>query len=316
MNTVDLILLLILAAYGIAGYFRGFLMGFTSLFGLVFTLTAAWFLYPHVAEQLEGFVSPEIAPAAAFLGLLVLIYTLLMLGLRPPVRKLPKSVRKSKVNRVFGVLPGVADGLVMLILGLIILVTLPTERVPREAISDSRLGSRLLEAGLEVQQAALEVFGGAMRALVPLRTQKPAPNERVQLPFHTDKGTANAELEKKMWALVNEERQQHGLPPLKWDDRLREVARLHSRDMLAKGYFSHYSPEGTTVMDRVRAQDLRFRMVGENLALAPTLPIAHQGLMDSPGHRANILHAEFERIGIGAIEARPYGIMFTQVFAR
>jgi uncharacterized protein YkwD len=86
--------------------------------------------------------------------------------------------------------------------------------------------------------------------------------------------------------------------------------------MLRRGYFAHADPEGKTVADRMKDHGLTYVVVGENLALAPTLPIAHQGLMDSPGHRANILHPEFERVGIGAIEARPYGIMFTQVFAK
>ena len=50
------------------------------------------------------------------------------------------------------------------------------------------------------------------------------------------------------------------------------------------------------------------------LALAPTVEIAHTGLMESPGHRANILRPGFRHIGIGALRARPYGIMFTQNF--
>jgi uncharacterized protein YkwD/uncharacterized membrane protein required for colicin V production len=316
MNPVDLVLLLILAAYGIAGYFRGFLLGFASVFSLAFTLVVTWLLYRPVSEALEGFVSPDLAPAAAFLGLLVLTYTLLMLALRPLVHRLPKSARKSPLNRAFGIVPGLVDGAVMLVLGLVILIMLAGDRVPRDAISEAPLGGAMLKVGLEVQQAAMEVFGGAVRALVPYRTQKPAPGESVKLPFHTEKGEPNPEMEKAMLELVNRERTERGLPALKWDDRLREVARGHSRDMLKRGYFAHNSPEGKTVMDRVVARELRFQMVGENLALAPTLSISHQGLMDSPGHRANILHDEFTRVGIGAIEAPPYGIMFTQVFAK
>jgi uncharacterized protein YkwD/uncharacterized membrane protein required for colicin V production len=316
MNPVDLCLLAILLAYGVAGYYRGFLMGFASLFGLAFTLVATWFLYRPLSEYLEGTFSPEVAPAVAFIGLLAGMYLLFSVGFRFLFKQVPEDVRKSRVNRLFGILPGLADGATMLVLGLVIVVTLPSDRVPRDAISDSVLGGSLLKVGLMAQQAILETFGGAMRAVVPLHTRVPRPDESVKLPFHTGEGRPAPGLEKEMWALVNGERTKRGLKALRWDDRLRDVARPHSVDMLKRGYFAHSDPEGKTVADRMKARDLTYVVVGENLALAPTLPIAHQGLMESPGHRANILHPEFERVGIGAIEARPYGIMFTQVFAK
>jgi uncharacterized protein YkwD/uncharacterized membrane protein required for colicin V production len=316
MNSVDLALVAILIAYGIAGYYRGFLLGFASLFGLAFTLVATWFLYRPVSEQLTGVFSPAVAPAVAFIGLLAGMYLAFSLGFKLLFKLIPEEVRKSRVNRVFGVLPGLVDGATMLVLGLVIVVTLPSDQVPRDAISNSHLGGSLLKVGLKAQQAILETFGGAMRAVVPIRMREPEPGESVKLPFHTGEGRPAPDLEKKMWALVNAERTKRGLNALRWDDRLRDVGRLHSQDMLRRGYFAHADPEGKTVADRMKARDLTYVVVGENLALAPTLPIAHEGLMESPGHRANILHPEFERLGVGAIDARPYGIMFTQVFAK
>ena len=53
----------------------------------------------------------------------------------------------------------------------------------------------------------------------------------------------------------------------------------------------------------------------ENLALAPNVDIAHKGLMNSPGHRANILSPSFGRVGIGVIDGGGYGKMFAQEFA-
>jgi uncharacterized protein YkwD len=53
---------------------------------------------------------------------------------------------------------------------------------------------------------------------------------------------------------------------------------------------------------------------GENLALAQTLSIAHTGLMHSPGHRANLLHRSFHRVGIGIIEGGVHGLMISQEF--
>ena len=65
----------------------------------------------------------------------------------------------------------------------------------------------------------------------------------------------------------------------------------------------------------VRAAGARFAIIGENLALAPTTELAHRGLMDSPGHRANILSPQYGRVGIGVAEGGLHGKMFAQEFA-
>ena len=92
------------------------------------------------------------------------------------------------------------------------------------------------------------------------------------------------------------------------------VARLHSTDMFARGYFSHVTPDGKTLTDRVRARGVPFLTAGENLELGTTLEICHEGLMKSPGHRANILHPSFGRLGIGVLDGGKRGLMITQNF--
>jgi len=110
------------------------------------------------------------------------------------------------------------------------------------------------------------------------------------------------------------ERTLHGLPELVMDERLREIARRHSVDMFQRGYFSHINPEGKTPFDRIQAGGVSFIIAGENIAIAPTVSIAHQGLMDSQGHRENILRSQFRLVGIGAAQGGRYGTMFTQNF--
>jgi uncharacterized protein YkwD len=117
-----------------------------------------------------------------------------------------------------------------------------------------------------------------------------------------------------MLEMVNRERASAGLKPLAPDPPMTEVARLHSADMFARGYFSHVTPEGRSPFDRINAASIAYRTAGENLALAPTLSIAHNGLMNSPGHRANILRPEFGRLGIGIMDGGRRGIMVTQNF--
>jgi uncharacterized protein YkwD len=64
----------------------------------------------------------------------------------------------------------------------------------------------------------------------------------------------------------------------------------------------------------MRRDNVRFSTAGENLALAPTVQIAHTGLMNSPGHRANILRPQFGRVGIGIMDGGRRGLMVTQNF--
>ena len=84
--------------------------------------------------------------------------------------------------------------------------------------------------------------------------------------------------------------------------------------MFQQGYFSHVSPGGKGPFDRMRNDGVQFTNAGENIALAPTLDIAHSGLMHSPGHRANILRPEFGRLGIGIVDGGKYGLMISQEF--
>ncbi|MBA4139905.1 MAG: hypothetical protein H0X70_05290, partial [Segetibacter sp.] len=145
-------------------------------------------------------------------------------------------------------------------------------------------------------------------------TVEPTSEKSVKLPFTVTKYKVRPDLEARMLDLVNEERAKAGLKPLKPDPEIQVVARKHSADMFARGYFSHINPDGEDPFDRMRKGGIRFLAAGENLALAQTLTIAHNGLMNSPGHRANILQPAFGRLGIGILNSGIHGLMITQNF--
>ncbi|HHX74021.1 MAG TPA: hypothetical protein GX699_03870 [Firmicutes bacterium] len=117
-----------------------------------------------------------------------------------------------------------------------------------------------------------------------------------------------------MLGLVNAERAKAGLAPLKVDMALVKLARLKSEDMIKNGYFAHQSPTYGSPFEMMKAAGITYRIAGENLAGAPTVERAHSGLMNSPGHRANILRPSFTHVGIGIVSGGPYGMMFTQMF--
>lgn len=122
--------------------------------------------------------------------------------------------------------------------------------------------------------------------------------------------------ELRLFQLVNEERLQAGLSELKIHTGLVELARLKSRDMIALNYFAHRSPTYGLPFEMMQQAGIAYAYTGENLAGAPTVERAHTSLMNSPGHRANILSSDFTHVGIGIIDGGPYGKMVTQMFIK
>jgi len=120
--------------------------------------------------------------------------------------------------------------------------------------------------------------------------------------------------EQEMLNLVNQERTKAGLKPLTVDMRLVKLARMKSQDMIAKKYFGHQSPTYGSPFDMMKREGITYKTAGENLAGASAVKRAHDLLMQSEGHRRNILNPSFTHIGIGIVKGGPYGMMFTQMF--
>lgn len=115
-----------------------------------------------------------------------------------------------------------------------------------------------------------------------------------------------------MFLLVNGSRVQIGIAPLAWAPEVIESARAHSVDMAKRGYFNHISPEGIAPYQRLEATGIPFRATAENLAAGQFDAIhAHEALMNSPGHRRNILSADMTRLGVGIATGGNYSIYYT-----
>lgn len=118
-----------------------------------------------------------------------------------------------------------------------------------------------------------------------------------------------------MVELINETRVGFGLRPLSYDVAANEVGRKHSQNMVDQDFFDHTDKDGKGVGDRLVAAGYQVSFAGENLAYGQLNTIyAHEGLMNSLGHRENILNENYERVGVGAAfkeDGTPY---FTVVF--
>jgi uncharacterized protein YkwD/stress response protein SCP2 len=115
--------------------------------------------------------------------------------------------------------------------------------------------------------------------------------------------------------LTNRQRAGAGLPALAADPRLARAAQAHSADMVARDFYSHTDPDGGRPWDRAAAAGAGHRTVGENIACGQRSPAAVvEGWMNSPGHRANILKADFTHIGVGLAGGGRAGTYWTQLF--
>ena len=142
-------------------------------------------------------------------------------------------------------------------------------------------------------------------------TQPPAAHDRIAI----------TQEELKFVEMVNRERTSRGLSQLTIDPLLVEIARGHSREMAEKHYFSHDSqtPGLKTPLDRYLAavkERPSWVLVGENLFYCSVVDVdrGHIALMNSEGHRANILESRFERIGVGVYTNQRGEFYVTQMF--
>ncbi len=114
----------------------------------------------------------------------------------------------------------------------------------------------------------------------------------------------------QLFDLTNAARVHHKVPPVRWESTIRDTAYKHSLDMADQNYFSHTNLAGQSPFDRMTLDDINYSVAGENLAYGQSSSIfAHEGLMNSIGHRKNLLKRDFTLLGVGVAfneENQPY----------
>lgn len=349
---VSLLVVVFVALYALRGWRRGLVAEVVELVGLVAATVAAWAAWPALRDRLGGWPA-ALSGAAVFLVVLVGA-GLTSRWARRHVTTLPRGGRwfDGVGGTVFAVTWSVL--LVTGALTLLVTVPAariraadavcdaPVARVLLDRTNPLHVGGerlaaigrpvvlwlshRLTDRGLTLSHAG-DVCADLTEPppAVPQATSvhPPAYGPFTFPAVEAADVAADGAAEVAILALLNRARVEAGLEPLVLDGPLRVLARAHSRDMYVRGYFAHETPECRTSedaegcadpFDRMHAAGIDFEVAGENLALAPGPDSAHRGLMDSPGHRANILNPAFRRVGVGVLRG-PYGIMVSQEFA-
>ena len=316
-NWVDLIIIAILLYYASEAWRYGFFYILSDFVSFLLSLLISLRTYKFAAVFLvKNFNLPEsFANALGFIGSSIILEIIIGQILNAIVSRLPKKVLNSSINKILGLIPALGEGIVLIAFLITAIIALPVKPELKKAVSESRFGGLILKETSGIEKAINQVFGGAINDALTYFTIEPGSKSTIKLTGGVEKLSVDSESENKMLIDLNNERTSRGIAPLSIDSRYTTIARAYATDMWQRQYFSHYNPEGETVADRFNAAHIDYSFVGENLALAPTETTAMTGLMNSPGHKANILDSRFKKVGIGVIDNGFYGKMFVQEFS-
>lgn len=317
MNWVDVVIIVLLLFFAYESIGRNLLSELLDSASFIVAFVASLRFYNEVALFfISNFQIPNsLAKIFGFLTVWFLVETIFFGIIHFVIFKIISMIHYPKWLNKFSPVPALFRGLVFISIILVLLGTFPIQPKIKKDIHDSKIGSAILNQTYALEGPLKGVFGGITEDTFTFLTIKPKSNETVNLGFKTTEFSPNPAYENQLIALVNKERVSRNLQSLRVDADLTNIARSHCADMFKRGYFAHNSPEGKNVSDRALENNYIFLVIGENLAYAPSVELAHKGLMDSEGHRRNILTADFNKIGIGIMDGGVYGLMVTQVFS-
>ncbi|MBC2722522.1 CAP domain-containing protein [Desulfosporosinus sp.] len=150
-------------------------------------------------------------------------------------------------------------------------------------------------------------------AATPTPTPAPAPTPTPTIPSIPPVSALTAD-EQLMVDMINQERIGAGLNPVIADLRLTAVGRAKANDMKVNNYFSHTSPTYGSPWAMMQQAGITVRWAGENISANKSVPGSMASLMQSPGHRANILDPRFTHVGVGIAYGSAYGNLYVQEF--
>jgi len=320
-NWIDLIIIFFLFIFLFSGAKRDFLQTIAEILSFIFAvisslltfgITAAFFVSnfqipQSYANAIGFFINATISKVALLF---------LFLYVTKKVRKFVQ-IKNPVTKKIAGSAASVLSGIIVFFTLFIATFSLSLPTFVATEIEASTFGKFAKNNQLGLEKSFSGVFGNILETTVKkfsFLTVKTGTDEMKDLEFETMEFSVRADLEDDMLEMVNEERTARGLKALVTDEFAREAARDYGKYLFENGVFSHTDLEGGSPGDRMKNYETTYTMIGENLAYAPGLEEAHDGLMKSEGHRENILHPFFGRVGIGVIDAGSYGMIFVQEF--
>ena len=319
-NWIDLIIIFFLIIHFADGIKRGFYSILINMASFLFSLFVSFFTYSYTALLFSENFAIETAYAnimGFFLNMFIIKFILLVIFRKT----LPDSlfiINRSIKRRIASGLTSFFYSAIVVFLLMSIASAFSLPYFLKNEFNSSTSGSFVAVDPIRINNGLRNIFGDALSITMDkldFLTVETGDEKRIDLGFTVSDLSINKKLENDMLELINKERALAGRKALITDEKAMETARKHGIDMFNNGYFSHIDLEKKGPSDRMKEGGVEFNFSGENLALSKDLPSAHQGLMNSPGHKKNILHPFFHRVGIGVIDGGEYGMIFVQNFA-
>ncbi|OGK17290.1 hypothetical protein A2774_03740 [Candidatus Roizmanbacteria bacterium RIFCSPHIGHO2_01_FULL_39_12c] len=316
-NWIDLVFIVIIIYFVMTQ--KGFINTILEALAFILSLIISFKFYPFLGKLLIlNFSIPKgISQASGFFiawFLTELVFSVIVLRL---LARLFEKFQKHPLNISLGILAAIIQAAAIFLFFVSFVFAFPVRGQIKQALLDSRSGPYFINLSRSTEKYLKNIFGGAVNETLNFLTIKPRSNETVDLGIKPEKKQLDYDStsEIEMFNSVNKERESRGIKSLSFDYNLRDLAREYAMEMFTHGFFSHVSAvDGSTPADRADRKGISYLVVGENLAFAPDVFIAHDGLMNSEGHRKNILSEDYGKVGIGVVDGGIYGKMFVQEF--
>lgn len=314
MNFIDIILAVLIFTCTLIGYKKGFINSFSNLVKWVGAFTIALLFYLSASPLIkQNFaVQDQWQLPLSFLIVFIFSFSLLSIAVLFVNKCFDASAQKNVTNRIAGIIPGFAAGIIAAAIISKLLASSFWMQVTNET-KNSMLCMLLDHSSAWVSTDLNNIFNTPVEQKISGASEAgPGMNQSDEL--RCSDFYSRPDFEEQLLQLVNAERIKHGIKTVIADIEMQQVANEHARDMYTRGYFSHNTPEGTDPFERMKKAGIDFMFAGENLAHSSNLFSAHKGLMQSPGHRANILNPAFGKLGIIILDGGPKGLMIVQEF--
>jgi uncharacterized protein YkwD len=315
LSWVDLFFIGVFLYFAVKGWTHGlvyFIVSFLAFaFSVILALKYASLLSLSVS-QITGLNTQWSGLIAYFL----LAFAIQALTSAILSRLLTGSKKFGRVSQIVGAFVSATTGLFLVALFFFVLLLIPIRGTIKDDIRGSLIAPRIL--------SFFKTYGGPLPGLLQesadefsqFMTIATDSDEEIRLRVFVSQEdlVADEPTEAAMLSMLNAERETYSLQPLSTTYALRDLARNYSKKIFLDKRFSHVDQEGKNAGDRLEQANIHFLLAGENLAYAVDLRQAHTGLMNSEGHRKNILDPSFKKVGIGIIDGGIWGKVFTQVF--
>jgi len=319
-NYLDILLYFFLFYGVIKGWKKGSFINFYYLSTLVAGLGLSFRYSDYVGSFVQGWLNSEkqvseiIAGTVIFLGVLTLSSITISI--------LPTKLKTNPVDmgsRIFGSIFSFAwvNLLLCIVFTIVSLFSLPSSI--QKFNQESKLVTFYVSAASFPQEALSRITGTDILMSINKITELTGSSSYVDGCLEIGRAIEveiqlRPDLALELISIINEHRVDLSLDYLESRQNLSDVAEEYAHKMYTQGFFCHQDPlDSSEAKERLENNNINFNSIGENLALAASIDLAHESILQSPKHKDTVESSSFRYIGVGVVEG-PLGLIVVQLF--